>query len=358
MFRLSKFEKIFWATILLFLVIYLTIYIVAYQKSKQTMKEHNKTVIKDILKENYEEVVKYTTIIKELPDRSIKEALENNATLAKIHYDLENQTQSLDKIIDTYINGAFGVIYRNIDSFLDFHYSVIGEYTELGAMATGKIEQSIQKRLFPKEFDEQIQGLNRIIAKEFKAHSQKHLAFMDKTLTKDIDTTLNAEVLERLKSDINHHIKTQQVKISAVVTIGIAAMVAKVVASKIAIKAYSKVAIKSSTKMATKGATTGAAAATGALCGPAVVICSPILATAAWFGSDKLLVEADEYLHRDQFKKEIIASIDQQKEVLKADYKRIYLKSLEKLSRQMREAYQEGKVIKKVRVKIIDKITE
>jgi len=360
-FRLSRFEKIFWATILLFLIIYLTIYIIAYQKNQTLIKDHNKsvkskTVMKDILKENYQEVVKYTTIIKEVPDQSIREALEDNETLRSIDYDLQNQSESLEKIIEEYVNGAFGLIYVNIDSFLDFHYSIIGEYTQLGAMATGEIEQSIQEHLFPPAFNRQLEGLNRILAKEFKTHARNHLQFIDKSLTQEVDTKLNSDLLERLKKDIEHNIKTQQIKITAVVSIGIAAMVAKVVASKVALKATSKIAIKSSAKVATKGASAGTAALGGTLCGPAVVICSPLLATAAWFGSDKLLLEADEYLNRDAFKKEIIASIDHQKEVLKADYKRIYIKSLHKLSKEMKEDYRKQPIHKKVRVKIIDKI--
>lgn len=356
MFQLSKFEKIFWVTILLFFILYITIYIIAYQKQLSTPREENKTVIKDILKENYQDVVKYTTIIKEIRDDSIQNSLEDNATLAVIQYNLDNNVEELEAKIDAQINHAFGVVYTNIDQFLDFHYSIIGEYSELGAMATGKIEQSIQERLFPPQFQRRIKRLAKTINKEFQRHTHKHLQFMDKVLTKKVDRELNVKVLQHLKSDIEHNIKSQQLKISAIVTISVAAMLTKVIASKIALKASSKMVIKSSAKLATKGATTGAAAASGALCGPAVIICSPLLATVAWFGSDALLLEADEYMHRDAFKKEIIASIDEQKEILKRDYKRLYGRSLRKLSHQMKEQYKQQEIKKKVRVKIIDKI--
>jgi len=361
MFSLSKFEKIFWATILLFLILYITIYMIAYQKNQTLVEEHNisqadQTVMKEILKDNYKEVVKYTTIIKEVPDESIKKSLENNESIAAIDYNLKNQQESIAKIIDTYINQAFGTVYQNVENFLDFHYSIVGEYSELGAMATGKIEESIRKRLFGDEFDQEIKGLNRVVTREFKLHTQKHQEFLNEHLTQDVDLKLNSEILEKLHEDIEHNIKAQQLKIGAVMSIGIAAMVAKVVASKVALKATSKIAIKSSSKLAAKGATSGAAAATGALCGPAMVVCSPILATAAWFGSDALLIGADEYMNRDAFRKEIIEAIEYQKEVLKRDYKKLYGKSLHKLSHQMRQKYHEQPIKKKIRVKIIDKI--
>jgi len=359
MFKLSQFEKIFWATILLFFTLYITIYIIAYQKSESIMgkqEDKNKTIMKDLLKDKYQDVIKYTTVIKEIEDLSMKKALENNTTLAAIEYNLQNNKEELEKKIDAHLNHAFGVIYGNIDNFLDFHYSIVGEYTQLGAMATGKIEQSVQEKLFPPSFTLRIKRLDPLIAKEFQRHTQKHLNFVKSSLTKDVNMELNSDAFKRLNADIEHHVETQKLKISAIVTISIASMVAKVVASKIALKASSKVAIKSSAKLATKGASTGAAAATGALCGPAVVICSPVLATIAWFGSDALLLEADEYLHRDEFKKEIIASIDDQKEILKRDYKRIYGKSLEKLSQTIKAEYQKQEIKKKVRVKIIDKI--
>ncbi len=359
MFKLSKFEKIFWVTILLFLISYIGLYIIAYERNQRLIDDNTSqtsTIIKEILKEDYQKVVKYTTIIKEVEDKSIKEALENNQTLRKLAYDLQNQQESLNALIDTYINHAFGSVYQNVDNFLDFHYSVIGEYSQLGAMATGKIEQSIQKRLFPSEFETQLKGLNRVLTREFKLHTQKHLDFVKATLTRNVDMQLNAKILNKLHEDIEHHIATQQLKIGTVLSIGIAAMVAKVVASKVALKATTKVAIKSSSKLAAKGATTGAAAATGALCGPAVVICSPVLATVAWFGSDALLVGADEYLNRDTFRKEIIATLEEQKEILRQDYKTMYAKSLQKLSRQIQQEYAKQPLKKKIKVKIIDKI--
>jgi len=356
MFKLSQFEKIFWLTIVLFLILYITLSIVAFQNHANAPHEANQTVMGEIFQSDYQKIVQYTTVVEEVEDTTIQKALEENATQASIAYNLQYNIDELDKKIDKHINHAFGVVYAHVDTFLDFHYSVVGEYSELGAMATGEIENYIQKQLFPPQFQRRIARINPLIAQEFTRHTQKHLGFINQTLTQNIDRGVNLALLQRIQSDIQSNITTQQNKITAVVSVGVASTVAKVVASKIAIKAYSKAAIKSSSKLATKGVTTGAAAATGALCGPAVVICAPVLASVAWFGSDAIIVQADEYMHRNALKKEIIASIEHQKEVLKRDYKRIYGRSLHKLSRQIQEAYAKERFKKRIQRKIIDRL--
>ena len=93
------------------------------------------------------------------------------------------------------------------------------------------------------------------------------------------------------------------------------------------------------------------------MCGPAAIICSPLLAAAAWFGTDAILVTGDEYLHRDEFKQEIIRSINQQKRSLKDGYKKIYGDALSEESSKIIEKYKEAKVKKKIRKRIKEYVT-
>lgn len=60
---------------------------------------------------------------------------------------LKQETTKIYDAININIDDAFNSIEENLDVFLDFHYSVAGEYTELGATAINNIEATIEKKL-------------------------------------------------------------------------------------------------------------------------------------------------------------------------------------------------------------------
>lgn len=50
--------------------------------------------------------------------------------------------------IERQIDKAFAPVYERIPAFLDWHYSIVGQYTELGQAALGALEEAIESRLF------------------------------------------------------------------------------------------------------------------------------------------------------------------------------------------------------------------
>ena len=52
------------------------------------------------------------------------------------------------RAIDAEVEEAFAPVYAAIPSLLDWHYSFIGQYAELGLALTGGLEEEIESRLF------------------------------------------------------------------------------------------------------------------------------------------------------------------------------------------------------------------
>jgi hypothetical protein len=109
--------------------------------------------------------------------------------------------------------------------------------------------------------------------------------------------------------------------------------------AKVGTKLAAKVTAKTAAKTAGKVAAAEAGAAGGVLCGPFVWICSPVLATAAWFATDAVVIKADEMLTRESFRQEIVAAIDEEKAGVKKALKEVLAKELRAFSRKVVERY-------------------
>ena len=69
--------------------------------------------------------------------------------------------QETRQALDAGIEGAFAPVYAAIPSLLDWHYSFIGQYAELGLALTGRLQEEIELRLFG-ELAEGISGVKTL----------------------------------------------------------------------------------------------------------------------------------------------------------------------------------------------------
>ncbi|SFV55997.1 hypothetical protein MNB_SV-6-1635 [hydrothermal vent metagenome] len=349
----SKLEMIFWSTILVLALIYIGLQFAASSYIKKS--DSNSTKQTTIVPPRISSVIKEFIV----DDNSIKHHLEENSTTEYIDNGLHTSIEHINTTIDKRVEELFKPVYDKIDTFLDFHYSVIGEYTELGLAATGKIEESIKDRLFGSQFDKSLSKTTLHIESRFISELDAHKKLIENHITQDIDKELNINLLNTLKRDINSSISTQKNKIATMLGIGVSyKVIVATLSTKLAAKLSSKLAIKGAVKGGSKLGAAGIGAATGAICGPAAIVCSPLLAITAWFGTDAILVTGDEYLHRDEFKQEITQSIDQQKQSLKDEYKKIYRDALNKESSHIIKMYKDTHIKKKIRKRVREYVTD
>ena len=234
--------------------------------------------------------------IAELPITVIEEMIGEAAQKAKKNIE-PNVKQMLDQIYEP--------VYAGIPAYADFHYSVLGEYTELFGVVFSDLANAIHNRLY-KGFDRRFVTAATELDKEYaKAFSAALL------LSEEIKTSPNrllGPITKVILDDAMDRARiTMPLATVAATVTGIGAMKATmtVVAKKLAYK----ISTKASAKLALKAGGRGTGIATGALLcawsGPFAALCGLAGGAAAWLTVDAVVVNLDEYFNRDDFEIEL-----------------------------------------------------
>jgi hypothetical protein len=325
----KKFWRYFWGTIIILLISYIALNITASKKLNEMSKQDREARLEVIVKDFEEQFPQFKTMTQELNSQSIKE----------IKYQIDI---SIDKV--------YKPLYRQIDNFSDFHYSVRGEYSELFTVVFGKVENILEEQLFkPTNFknnlSEQIKNINnnslKIITSQFKQIKQEVKDKLE--LNNDEINFLLVKILKlsqddmklRMTSYTNNIFKGMGLGGGAIAGTVMTKIMTKNIAKVIAKKIATKVAIKAGTKAAGVGASALAGAEAGVFCGPGAWLCSPVGAVVGgivgWFATDVIVVTVDEYYNKDNFKEDIRYLINQQKNNTKATLCQIYIGSFNKI---------------------------
>ena len=234
--------------------------------------------------------------------------------------------------VSEHIDAAFAPVYARVPAFLDFHYSVIGEYTELATAMSGDLGGELQRILFTEiDFEQRLDAAMTAIHADGEEVFGALMARVRQQLQQrfeldNVELGLLSSVVTLSSEDALKRFGGSDLLVKgagAVVGAGaVAAVVAKTLGKKLSAKIAAKVAGKTTVKAAGFGAGAATGATSGLLCGPAAWICAPLAAvavgTAFWLVTDKAVVEMDEYLNRDAFEAELRLVIDAEKQRIKA----------------------------------------
>ena len=320
-------ERYFWGTILFFLVPFAVV-----------------TLLAMINTARHPEAKRPKAPIIEIAEKALfKENLEK--AKPAIARDLQMKEAEANATVDAAVERIFAPVYARVDDFLDYHYSIVGEYAELGYAAADRIDSIVRERLFGKDFErrfaEELSGVETRFGKLLESHGR----FIGESAVEGVDLSLNSKVYEAIERDVAGNITvTAAAFIGVVGGAKLAARVIPKLTAKFLAKVGTKLAAKVTAKTATKAAAAETGAASGVLCGPFVWICSPVLATAAWFATDAVVIKADEMLTRDDFRKEIVTAIDEEKESVKKELKSHLALALREFSQRTRKRYEKQPV--------------
>ena len=219
----------------------------------------------------------------------------------------------------------FRPIYeRRIPEFLDWHYSVVGQYTELGLAAANRLEREVTRRLFG-DLDEGIRqtfgDATEGWAEEMRTAMARCIDDQVQVLDADEETRrLRARMLEAAIPEALQRFMTS-VGLSGIVAAGTglagAASAATLIKS-FTTKLVASVAAKTAGKAAGKGAGTfggaAAGAGAGATLGPVGAAVGGIVGgLAGWLGVDVGAVKLDEHFNRDQLERDLKALVDERR---------------------------------------------
>ena len=214
--------------------------------------------------------------------------------------------------IDPLLSDAYRPVYAAIPDYVDFHYSVLGEYTELAVAAQGRIANLLHERLFD-GFDQRFgERLNLLDAKYFEAYKSTLDAEIQAAISGTHPNGILGEATRLALNDAVHRAGITLPVGGAAIVVGSGGV--KALTAGISAKLTAKIAAKAAAKGAVKGGSALAGAGGGgALCawaGPFALGCAAVGGVGAWLLADAAIVNLDEFFNRDEFEATLRELVD------------------------------------------------
>ncbi|GAA7529068.1 hypothetical protein JP0057_04060 [Helicobacter pylori] len=270
------------------------------------------------------------TILEILPD-PISDLIKNNldSHQQEISDLLSSSKDKMYSKVDAQIDNLFDPIENNVDKFLDWHYSLKGNYSELALFVAKKLCLSVEDALFNKlqekflgaDYKQRLKTMTDNISDAFISLLHQHKKDTEKIATQGVADI--PQVVESLKNIDDRIERDLKLKMGFAAAIGLTAGVG---AGNLMKRLVPKLVEKLGTKL---GAKVGAKFL--AKFGIAV---GGVLST---LGADVAFNYIDEWLHRDDFKKEILNNINEMKKNLKESYKISFDNSITKFSQEFQK---------------------
>ena len=288
---------------------------------------------------------KATNVLEEIDNQ-----LFNKGTIAKLQQakvDALHQLELNRTNLMGQIDRAFDRMELNVDGYLDWYYSLVGEYTRIGKMLMGELEDYMYKKLQEHlQRGDTFQDVQKAISDAIASHedAKRKYELVVKTIMEQnrVQAKGNYSISEKISSyDFFNTTKHQDFinlntrLLSSAGGGAVAGIVTAVAVNKVLGKILGKGVIKLASKalakvVATKVAGTAGGAGAGATVGAVIGSVIPGAGTAigaaiggvvgglvAGLTVDKMLLMLEEALSREQFKSEIMASIQE----ARADFK-------------------------------------
>ncbi len=252
--------------------------------------------------------------------------------------------ESADQRVDGELVALFARLEPGVDAYLDWYFTVIGEYERLAALATGGFVElmgdQLEQHLFVDTgFAEQLERLDEGIRRDSArtlADAAGHLEQLAGERSAaapcalyglDLGALSAATLASPALGDLNRDAVRAATAVGGGAAAGALAakMLAKqtgaAVAAKLAAKKGFQTAAGLAGKVAAKkgGSILLSAAGGAALCspgGPAAAICGIVAGAAAWLAVDKAMIEIDEVRLREEMRAEILHALEEQKPAL------------------------------------------
>ncbi|GAA9658343.1 hypothetical protein VN1230_03070 [Helicobacter pylori] len=267
------------------------------------------------------------TILETLPDL-IPDLIKNNldSHQQEISDLLSSSKDKMYSKVDAQIDNLFDPIENNVDKFLDWHYSLKGNYSELALLVAKKLGLSVEDALFNKlqekflgaDYKQRLQTMTDNISNAFISLLRQHKKDTEKIATQGVADI--PQVVESLKNIDDRTERDLKLKMGFAAAIGATAGVG---AGKLMKKLAPKLVEKLGTKLGAKF-----------LAKFGIAVGGGVLST---LGADVAFNYIDEWLHRDDFKKEILNNINEAKKNLKESYKTGFDNSITKFSQEFQK---------------------
>lgn len=221
------------------------------------------------------------------------------------------------------IDKAFAPIYTGLPAFLDWHYSVIGQYTQLGQAALGTLQEEFSARLFAglrERVASASADVDQVLGDELRRSIRLWVRNEGQTLPTEALRTTYQGILDAVVTDTVERFTVTAVT-SGVAAAGAgaagmvgAAALGRGLTRRLAASATGRTAGRAGAGVGSRWGTAMVGAAVGAVVGPVGAAISGVLAgAAAWLALDSAFVNIDEYLNRSSFERDLIELVNESK---------------------------------------------
>jgi hypothetical protein len=237
--------------------------------------------------------------VSEMTADAFREALEGAPDVV-----LDQVLPNLDPLLDR----AFQPAYEGIEGYTDFHFSIRGEYTELGAVVFSRLEDDLEKWLFAGLSDR----LNSVSSEMDESFLQAYEQVLGERIRMASGSVDLGDATRKATQDAVQRVKVTAPVAAATTVAGAVSIkvISKAVAKKVAVKFAGKGLIKGGSLLT--GAGTGAAICAAA--GPAAAVCGIAGAVVVGLTVDAVVIEADEWKNREKFEQNLREAIDDEKD--------------------------------------------
>jgi uncharacterized membrane protein len=273
----------------------------------------------------------------------------------------QESTAELDAVIDREIDMAFEAVYAQIPKFADFHYSLVGEYTQLMAIVTDDAGKKALEILFEEvNFNQRLTQSFANIGDDATVIAKKALEKIDNHAKTDFGFTENevglinqtleltqTDVLARFDLGINS-VRFAGVGVGVVAIGGLGAQAARLIGKRTSGKVATKLAARTAVKATGIGSGTATGAAVGGVAGSAVPVVGNVVgaavggivgAVAGWLVTDQVIIKVDELLNRTEFEAEIHTAVDEQKVILKQTIQNQYRTQFQEIADNHKQTF-------------------
>ena len=228
------------------------------------------------------------------------------------------------------VDALFADVGQGVDRYLDWYYTVIGEYQRLAAVFTADVAEAMREQLYShlfadSHFDQRLGELDDKLA---DTATDRFVALAPQLGDSIARADCMPEDLASLPPGALGH-DSLRASVAAGSGVGVGLASSKFLAGKTTSAVVGKVAAKKSFQtgvavvsktLAKKGGSTLLSTGVGtAICaptGPVAILCGVTAGLVTWFSVDKALVELDEAMNREEMRADIMAVLDEQRQVL------------------------------------------
>lgn len=262
--------------------------------------------------------------------------------------------QQVEKQIEELLNSVFASAEQGVDNFLDWNFSLRGQYQQLAYLGAGmassvSVEAFISVKLdhyVAQQLESGMLGmeheLSNFVSQQMAGFYGQHQRLLEQLGTQ-------ASCFE--PTSVTFAVEDYMTK--SMVGMGGAAGVAGALAVRssgragtqalgraISRRMAGRVAVHSGVRAGSRAAAAGGGATAGVICGPAAPACALGFGAVTWLGIDLTVNAVDEALNRERMKNELMQLLEEQQQALEQEIREQYQEYVELLFFQLEEFQQ------------------